>query len=196
MPTGHTQAERSQETRAALIAVARELFAARGYADTPTGVIVERARVTRGALYYHFEDKAGLFRAVFADTDQAMLDTITQSIEQAEGDEWQRVMAGLHTFLEQCTTPTIQRILYIDGPIVLGAAWPSQRGLDFIRQSLAGLMRQEYCAAQPIEPLAYLIDGSLGLGALYIARAADKRTAREEIESALVALLSGLRIKA
>ena len=196
MPTGRTHAERSEETRAALIAAARELFAERGYADTPTGVIVERARVTRGALYYHFKDKAGLFRAVFAETDQAMLDTIAQSIEQAEGDEWQRVMAGLHTFLEQCSTPDIQRILYIDGPIVLGADWPSQIGLDLIRQSLAVLIRQEYCAAQPIEPLAYLIDGSLGLGALYIARADDKLTAQEEIKHALLELLSGLRIKA
>ena len=57
------------------------------------------------------------------------------------------------------------------------------------------MIRQGYCAEQPIEPLAYLIDGSLALGALYIARADDKRTAREEIEHALLALLSGLRIK-
>ena len=196
MTVGHTNAERSQETRVALIAAARELFAARAYADTPTGVIVEQARVGRGALYYHFKDKAGLFRAVFSETDQAMLDTVAQRIEQAEGDEWQRIMAGLHAFLEQCCTPDIQRIPYIDGPIVLGAAWPSQIGLDLIRQSLAVLIRQGYCAEQPIEPLAYLIDGSLGLGALYIARAADKLTAREEIEHALLALLSGLRIKA
>jgi len=194
--TGRTKAEQSEETRAALIAAARELFAERGYADTPTEVIVERARVTRGALYYHFKDKAGLFRAVFAETDQAMLDTVAQRIAQTEGDEWQRSMAGLHAFLKQCSTPAIQRILYIDGPIVLGADWPSQIGLDLIRQSLAVLMRQGYCAEQPIEPLAYLIDGSLGLGALYIARAADKLTAREEIEHALLALLGGLRIKA
>lgn len=125
-----------------------------------------------------------------------MLATIVQSIEQAESDEWQRSMAGLHTFLEQCSTPDIQRILYIDGPIVLGADWPSQIGLDLIRQSLAGLIRQGYYAEQPIEPLAYLIDGSLGLGALYIARADDKLTARKEIEHALLELLSGLRIKA
>jgi AcrR family transcriptional regulator len=177
------------------MAAARKLFTEQGYADTPIEAIVERAGVTRGSLYYHFKDKAGLFRAVFSETDQSMLDTVAQSIEQAEGDEWQRIMAGLHAFLDQCNTPHIQRILYTDGPIVLGADWPSQTGLDLLRQSLAVLISRGYCAQQPIEPLAYLIDGSLGLGALYIARADDKRTAREEIEHALLALLSGLRIK-
>ena len=85
---------------------------------------------------------------------------------------------------------------FIDGPVVLGVEWPSQIGLDLIRQSLALLIRQGSCAAQPIEPLAYLIDGSLGLGALYIARADDKLTAQKEIEHVLLQLLRGLRIKA
>ena len=195
MPTGRTNAERSEETQAALIAAARELFTERGYSATPTEAIVERAGVTTGALHYHFKDKVGLFRAVFAATDQAMLATVAQRIEQAEGDAWQRIMAGLHAFLEQCTSPHIQRILYTDGPIVLGPDWPSQTGLNLLRQSLAVLIRQGHCAEQPIDPLAYLIDGSLALGALYIARADDKRTARADIEHALLALLSGLRIK-
>ena len=195
MPTGRTNAEQSEQTRATLIAVARALFTERGYVNTTIEAIVERAGVTTGALHYHFKDKAGLFRAVFSATDQAMLATVAQSIEQAEGDEWQRTMAGLHAFLDQCDTPDIRRILYTDGPVVLGADWPSQTGLDLIRQSLALLISQGYCAEQPIDPLAYLIDGSLSLGALYISRADDKRTAREEIEHALLALLSGLRIK-
>ena len=195
MPTSRTNAERSEETQAALIAAAHELFTERGYGDTTTEAIVERAGVTTGALHHHFKDKAGLFRAVFSATDQSMLDTVAQSIEQAEGDEWQRILAGLHAFFDQCNTPHIQRILYTDGPIVLGADWPSQTGLDLLRQSLAVLISRGYCAEQPIEPLAYLLDGCLGLGALYIARADDKRTAQEEIEHALLALLSGLRSK-
>ena len=56
------QAER---TRAALLTAAHELFAEQGYADTSTEDIIQRAGTTRGALYYHFQDKADLFRSVF-----------------------------------------------------------------------------------------------------------------------------------
>ena len=70
MDARRTNAERSEETRAVLMAAAHELFTERGYADTPAESIVERARVTGGALYYHFKDKAGLFRAVHRETDE------------------------------------------------------------------------------------------------------------------------------
>src|SRR5690348_16872959 len=52
-----TQAERTARTRAALIGAARALFAERGYAGAGREEIVERAGVTRGAMYHHFASK-------------------------------------------------------------------------------------------------------------------------------------------
>src|SRR3984885_8518311 len=59
-----TQADRSAATRDALVAAARRLFAAQGFADVPTDAIVAEAGVTRGALYHQFADKTALFDAV------------------------------------------------------------------------------------------------------------------------------------
>ena len=195
MDTRRTNAERSEETRAALMAAARELFTERGYVNTPTEAIVERARVTRGALYYHFKDKAGLFRAVHRETDESLIETIAQIMEKAEGDEWQRAMVGSRAFLTLCSTPDIRRILYIDGPVVLASDLPAPVGLGLIQQQTQLLMHLGYIAQQPVEPLSQLIFGSFIQGALYIARADDKETAQEEIEHALLEWLNGLRIK-
>jgi len=40
------------------------LFAEKGYASTSVREIVERAGVTKPALYYYFESKEGMFRAI------------------------------------------------------------------------------------------------------------------------------------
>lgn len=195
MVTRRTNVERSEETRAVLMAAARKLFTERGYADTPAEAIVERAKVTRGALYYHFRDKAGLFRAVHRETDKSLIETISQIMEKAEGDEWQRAMVGSRAFLTLCSTPDIQRILYVDGPVVLVSDLPAPVGLDLIRQQTQLLMHLGYIAEQPVEPLGQLIFGSFIQGALYISQADDKETAQEEIEHALLEWLNGLRIK-
>jgi TetR/AcrR family acrAB operon transcriptional repressor len=51
-------------TREALLAAALQTFRERGVAHTRLSDVAARAGVTRGAIYWHFKDKAELFAAV------------------------------------------------------------------------------------------------------------------------------------
>ena len=56
--------EEALATREALLAAALQVFRERGVAHTRLSDVAERAGVTRGAIYWHFKDKAELFQAV------------------------------------------------------------------------------------------------------------------------------------
>ncbi len=62
--TRRTQAQRRAETRAALLAAAIGCLVEDGYAATTTTRVVERAGLTRGALQFHFRDRADLMASV------------------------------------------------------------------------------------------------------------------------------------
>src|SRR5947208_13017598 len=83
------QAERSEATRGALIATARELFAQRGYAGVGTEEIVRAAGVTRGALYHHFAGKTELFEAVYEEVERELLASIAASAASGATDPLQ-----------------------------------------------------------------------------------------------------------
>jgi AcrR family transcriptional regulator len=59
-----TQGERRAETRQRLLDAAAELFAERGIEASTVDAIAERAQRTSGAIYDHFEGKAGLLFAL------------------------------------------------------------------------------------------------------------------------------------
>ena len=189
-----SNAAQSDQTQRALLAAARALFAERGYAATSLAAIAARAGVTRGALHYHFQNKAGLFSAVYTEMEGELLQGIVQSMAAAEGDEWQRILRAIDTFLELSTAPAFQRVLYVDGPAVLNSAVPNPMGLSLMRQSLERLMTQGYIAAQPLESLARLWFGALVEGAFYLVQAEDQPTAKADLTQSITRLLTGLRI--
>src|SRR5207248_439524 len=86
-------AERSEETRAALIEAARALFAQRGFAGVGTEEIVRTARLTRGALYHHFASKEDLFRATYEDVERELVERIAAEAASAQ-DPLEALRAG------------------------------------------------------------------------------------------------------
>ncbi|ENN85303.1 transcriptional regulator, TetR family [Rhizobium freirei PRF 81] len=111
--------DRTEKTKAALIAAARTLFVDKGYAETSTPEIVAAAGITRGALYHHFEDKRALFRAVVREEALA----VTRAIEQAIPEQFtplEALVAGSNAYLDAMRIVGRTRLLLIEGPTVLG----------------------------------------------------------------------------
>lgn len=192
------KAEQSEATRRALLDVARGLFTERGYADTPTEEIVQRARVTRGALYHHFRDKQDLFRAVFEELEQELVQKVGAAA-MSQTEIWQTMIVGTQAFLDACVEPAMQRIVLLDAPSVLGwEAWreiDERYGLGLLRGVLEQAMEQGVIDRQPLDPLAHMLLGAMNEGALHMARAADVKTARAEVGAAITRVLEGLRVR-
>ena len=70
-----TRGERQQQTRTALIAAARTVFARDGYHGARLDVIAHEAGYSKGAVYSNFDGKSALFLAVI-DADLARADEI------------------------------------------------------------------------------------------------------------------------
>jgi AcrR family transcriptional regulator len=194
--TRRTQAERSEATRAALIGTARRLFAERGYSGVGTEEIVRAAGVTRGALYHHFDGKAGLFRAVFEQIEAELAERFAAEA-LSEPDPWDALAAGVDLFLEVCREPEVRQVALLDAPSVLGwTTWreiESRYSLGLIQAGLQSLIDAGIAAPQPIDPLAHAMLGMLTEAGLYVAGADDAEAAREEMGRVLRGALEGLR---
>ncbi len=184
------------DTRQALLAAARELFAAEGFQATRTEEIVRRAGLTRGALYHHFRDKEDLFRAVYDE----LTSEVASSLWRRSGDRhlsaWDLFLANSEVYLDAASTnPAYRQIVLIDGPAVLGWNSLSERG-DGPTHQIMGYLRdaveEGVLDPQPLEPLAHLLS-ALGTGAaLYVAHADDPEAARREVARCNEQFLSGL----
>lgn len=73
--------EAAQNTRARLLASARELFTSLGYHGTTTPMIAERSGVAEGTIYRHFPGKQALLNAVYQETQHWGLDRLREAGE-------------------------------------------------------------------------------------------------------------------
>jgi AcrR family transcriptional regulator len=196
-PRPRTKAQQREATTAALIGAARALFAERGYAGVSTEEIVQRAGVTRGALYHLFSGgKEALFQAVLV---QVSAETTRQIASQAvaAGDPWNELVVGINAFLDACMTAEMQRIVLIDGPSVLGwdlwRAIDADHGLGLLEAAVQEAMDAGHLLPGSARAVAHVLLGALDEAAMVVARADDSVAARAEMGQTVMRLLSGLR---
>jgi AcrR family transcriptional regulator len=192
-----TQADRSAATRDALVAAARRLFAAHGFAEVPTDAIVAAAGVTRGALYHQFADKTALFEATLEAVEADIAGRLADEAAAAGiSDPVVALRHAVRTWLDICVEPEIYRIALIDGPSVLGwAHWREvcQRSVfGLVQALLAHGIELGRIRPLPVGPLAHVLMGAGDEAALYVAEAADRARARAEMIEVLDRFIEGV----
>ncbi len=89
--------EEAQATRSRILDAAEQVFQAQGVARTSLQDVAAAAGVTRGAVYWHFQDKGDVFNA--------MMDRVILPMEEAsaalDGDDGQPVLPALRQRLLQ-----------------------------------------------------------------------------------------------
>ena len=185
------------ETRAKLIAAARHAFGTIGYAEASMDDFTASAGLTRGALYHHFGDKKGLLQAVIAEIDGEMAARVNEVAARAP-TRWQRFVDECTTYIEMALEPEIQRIMFRDGPAVLGdpSGWPSANGcIATITESLRCLCEEGIIVDIDAEAGARLINAASSCAAQWIANSDDPETISKRAVGAFRTFLEGLRIE-
>lgn len=95
--------EEAAVTRATLLKAALTLFSTKGYAATSIEDITQAARMTRGALYHHFQSKADLYNTLVEEVSARGADIVQQAV--AEGG----------TFTEILKRVFVRQLAYIEG---------------------------------------------------------------------------------
>jgi len=193
--TGRTQLERTRATTGQLLEAARALFAADGYSATSLDAVVEKAGVTKGALYHHFGGKRELFVAVYEQEQEALANVVATAYRRKK-DPWDGFYAGCRAFFEASLDVEVQRITLLDAPAALG--WESMRGIEdryslaLLKAGLADAIRAGRIPRRPVDPLAHLLLGAMCEGAMMVARADDPTIAMRRCTGELKSLLEGL----
>jgi AcrR family transcriptional regulator len=190
------KATQSEATRRRLEEVARKLFAAQGFSGVSGEDLVAEARVTRGALYHHYDGKDGLFEAVVENVMREVQEKISAQAAGAR-DPLRALQQGIAAFLGLSTQPDFQRILLIDAPAVLG--WQKWREMDgrhgfgLMRNVLGAAMQAGLLREHDPDMLAHLLQGAVIEAAMVIARADNPARARKAAEQAIGAIIDGWR---
>jgi AcrR family transcriptional regulator len=160
-----TQAERTDQTRAALLRAAVEVVARHGVADATLHQIAEAAGVSRGALAYHYHAREDIFPELVRHCGAALERAIVNAA-QSEPRPASRLRAIVRA-LRRAPAPesSVLRELLALAPRDEALAALLAEALDAIERSLAAHLSDAASAAglHPRFPVEHLARLALGL---------------------------------
>ena len=198
LPGATRRQQYSASTRRALVAEARRLFTENGYVGTSLDAVVAGAAVTKGALYHHYNGKAALFEAVFAEVEAEAAKSIATSVKGVK-DPWEKSLVGLRAFLDVVQDPTYRRVVIQEGPSVLGYARYREQEersafaivLDIVNNVLSS---GPWELEEPmVETFSRIFFGALSSAGESVAGSENPEAASARVEAAVAFMLMGLR---
>ena len=155
----------------------------------------EQSQQTRRALYYHFRDKAVLFEAVFDEVRGEYLAALRAAIAANGRGRLAAAETGVELCLEGILDPTVQRIVYIDGPAVLDWSSEQRRAptVALLRELFAPLMAAGIIEQLPLDALLRQLWALFFNAAVDIAQAEEGAVALRDRVIVLRRILNCLR---
>lgn len=189
----------STGNRERLVAAARRLFSARGFADVSVDEIAAAAGLTKGAVYYQFADKTDLFRAACESVLDDIMAHVTKETMGHVAHVNDEIVTGGDILFDAYESDDARRLLLMDGPSVLGhVEWTKMQeklrvGLG--EHALGHLADEGLIPKRMIPMLAHLLFGAFTQGALQIATSDDPASASKQARAAYKRLAQGLLAK-
>src|SRR5512141_3188468 len=90
--------EEAAVTRATVLKAALAVFSRKGYAATTLDDVAVAAKVTRGAIYWHFKSKADLYNTLTSELSARGANLVQQAV--AEGGSFLEILRRI--FIRQC----------------------------------------------------------------------------------------------
>ncbi|MEM1106971.1 MAG: TetR/AcrR family transcriptional regulator [Pseudomonadota bacterium] len=185
-------------TREQILAVAKDLFEAQGYANTRISTIVEGTGATKGALFHYFKSKEDLFQTIWERLQGEMDAEARANAVAARSlkDPYAAFLAGCRTYLQWAARRDYQQIVLIDGPSVLGLAGWYEADNDLGRQNVSAgiryLARKGIIDGRRTAALSVLVHNALNGAGFAMARGEAGVTV-ESVLDAFEAVLKSLR---
>ena len=148
-------AEKSTDTRRALLNAAREGFAEKGYYGTSMDFILKKTGLSKGTIYWYFPGKWELYKAVLSEESDRILSLIIPpDMETLEGSGMDFLISRGDRLIENLADNTLCRLLFIH--LSLEAMRGNEEMVDFaasLRERLAGEIQPLFQSIFPGEIL-------------------------------------------